>query len=704
MRPRLAGLVVAGAVLVAACASKKPRRDEPDLAPAPSAASSSSAAPAPPPSGSAVTLTLPPPERVPARVEPDLVYDVLAYAPDGRRLFTSGAGGTAIWPLDPPGPPVVSDLSFARKPAWARDGARVAAAVGMAIVVLDVATGKELGRHTLGDGGVDGLAWKGGAVVAAVNDGSVLELSGTDAKLLRKLRAAETDFLQGVTLSPRGDRIVIRRDKSKQVLDLATGKEVAKLAGGADYVADLAFDPTGSFVAGTNEGKVYVWAVAGGALEKTVTVASVGPMVTFAEDGKRLAVASDREVVLLDRASGAEVARVPASESGAEVAFRPDGKEVAVGGRRVDRFGPDGALRDRLGAALESAAISCAGGRVTTFGEGLLVRWDLPALAPKVLGARVSAASREPERPRLGRVSPTGIPEDLLGLQAVGDDAALLVARGGPVRWAGAGAEAKKPVPPFDGYALVRAEALSSDGRTLAGLVKKKGDPVDVVAWDPETGKRRWAREDLFSGERGSLSFSPDGEALAIVTPTKLFVLDAATGASRATLTRKQDPTPMFGPAFASAALGPKGTKLLAENGALLELWDVPGGRIERVFRMSLGPQRWAGDVVFGFQASLDVAAFRPLGVDRTRGACELPGGAVAYLHGATLTVRKKDGKTLWLELVPVGLAWRVVAFTDDAVDGEAEAVARVRGRKGDAWVPVGDVLRAVPGLASGFL
>jgi RNA polymerase sigma factor (sigma-70 family) len=140
----------------------------------------------------------------------------------------------------------------------------------------------------------------------------------------------------GIAISPDGKALAVGwakgpRDEGVKLLDVASGKELARFAG-----CRAAFSPGGkSLATGTGDGVLKLWDLTTGNEQKSVE-AHDGPVtfLAFSPDGKTLATVSnaDDTVRLWDVATAKQRASLrQATFTVQSLAFTPDGKGLAVG-------------------------------------------------------------------------------------------------------------------------------------------------------------------------------------------------------------------------------------------------------------------------------------------------------------------------------------------------------------------------------------
>lgn len=389
----------------------------------------------------------------------------------------------------------------------------------------------------------------------------------------------------------------------------------------------------------------------------------------------RIAVASDRALLVLDSQTLREVARVRLENQARALAFSPDGRALASG----EELGSVHLWDVETGREIRTLAKHTH---------------DIAALAFSADGsALLSAAVDEPALrgwdvatgAELGTFASTE--EDCLGYAARSRDGAL--AWGcvdGPVHVATASGGARPDLPEQKGRVL--AAAFSPDGRTLAlGGVEEVqltsvedgsvlhtlsglGSHVLKLAFSPDgsklaivmkdelrvvgasDGKALWSEDQV---EWPFAAFSPDGKSLATVDFRSLRVRSAADGKDLRSLSTQIAE-------ITSAAFAPDNRTIASvADDRTLRLWDLasassrdavrsvrPGPRGEEVRAVAFAPD---GSVVAAGAGS-QICLWDPKGLAERRCLTESPGGVYGIAFspdGRTLLVDRGFGDSaLW--------------------------------------------------------
>jgi RNA polymerase sigma factor (sigma-70 family) len=568
------------------------------------------------------------------------VYRLL-FAPDGKTLVSRGADNTVrVWDAG-----TGKQLhrfegvsGFYRALALSPDGKTLAATVGdfksgpSELRLWDPATGRELRR----------LPQKGTATCLAFSaDGKTLamglgpkgwdqpgDLVLWDASTFKEVRTLKghTKWVTAAAFSPDGKTLFTGSyDAKPRLWDAGAGKELAVL-GTRLPVYDAAFSSDGKLlVAQTGnitDHAIRVWDVATrkevGRLAGHQSAVSV---LAFSADGKSLASGSaDATVGLWDLAARKEVHRLEADGwGGTAIGFSADGRALLSGGmgsnavawdaktaKEVRKFDTGDGYFGRMAFSPDGKVVASWGRQRDSVGL-----WD-------------TATGKE-----LRRLDP--VPKWVNALAFSPDGSLLAVGTGqGPPYITVWEVRTGRLVHQMggEGSSWVWSLAFSADGRTLAS----GHDDRRVRVWEVATGGQRFAFD---HGDRaGALAFSPDGSLLASAcneTTTNFATMgvnrvpgsagkdgdtvrlwDPFTGAPLHTLAGHRG-------AIASLAFSPDGT-LLASGGndTTILLWDATKlPRATRPKGTDLGAKelaaRWAdladADAARAYRGMKDLAA-----------------------------------------------------------------------------------------------
>ncbi len=274
----------------------------------------------------------------------------LAFTPDGRPLgVTSWGGGVLRWDLrtgqprgavgeTAPGYP----LTFAVDPGGKSLAmttpqyldSKTKQSVKGAVSVWDLRTGKLVRSFPEHAGHGSHLCWSGRGdrlAGAAGTSAWVWEIPG--GRLVARPRG-DSDIVR-LASSPDGELLAAAcHDDTIRLWDLASGREVARLAGHGGRILCLAFSADGKRLAsGSHDETVRVWDLAGrGAVRLLKGHGGRVNAVCFSPDGRRLvSFGADRAVKIWDLHTGQEVLSLPGySAAAGDLAFSPDGKHLAL--------------------------------------------------------------------------------------------------------------------------------------------------------------------------------------------------------------------------------------------------------------------------------------------------------------------------------------------------------------------------------------
>jgi WD40 repeat protein len=266
------------------------------------------------------------------------------YAPDGKTLAWSN--GVAIHLLDAatgkePNP-LPAHGSAVRSVAWSADGTPVATADREPVIrVWDAATGKPLGTLVGHTEGVYAVAFRpdGKALGSCSADGTAVVWDLATAKPTLTVKHDKQAWYCAFSPDLRWLATAGEQWTTLRVWDLHTGKIARELQDREQLNAAPAFSADGSMLAVCRDEVLRVHDRATGKVLHTFAIDCNRPAVAFSPDGRTLAVTTTKGVVLWELLTGAERARIaqPYDGWGCCLAFSPDGHRLAFARRTEEK-------------------------------------------------------------------------------------------------------------------------------------------------------------------------------------------------------------------------------------------------------------------------------------------------------------------------------------------------------------------------------
>ncbi|MCT7962183.1 hypothetical protein NG791_16040 [Laspinema sp. D1] len=270
------------------------------------------------------------------------VINCVALHPDGKSIAVGDGDNTVKrW-----GIPEGSEIRNFNGEDWfasvnaisfSPDGGAIAAGVGEAVEVWDVAEGRRLHRFTRNSEAVYTVIFlnNGQQIIASDTRGSVAFWHRETGEELRRFNA-HTDMIRALAISP-DDRLLATAsdDGMIKLWQLQTGQEICIFKTHNDAVNAIAFSPDGQLLAsGSTDMTLKLWQVNSGEELRTFT-GHTGAIaaVAFSPDSETLMSSStDKTVKLWHRDTG-ELIRTLKGHSNAVtgIAITPDGKTLVSG-------------------------------------------------------------------------------------------------------------------------------------------------------------------------------------------------------------------------------------------------------------------------------------------------------------------------------------------------------------------------------------
>ncbi|HEY7423541.1 MAG TPA: sigma-70 family RNA polymerase sigma factor [Gemmataceae bacterium] len=612
-----------------------------------------------------------------------------------------------------------------RNIALSADGKLVAVGQKEAIVLWELASGKEVRRFAQADATGFAFSPDGKTLAAAGRGGIQLWNLATGTKSTRRpWRSGSTALL---AYTPDGKTLIAGQHFGSKIglWDVASGKKRDELDAKAGDIFSFVLSPDGATLAtGSRQGGIPLWDVKTGKLVRKLRAEGRKECtgVAFSPDGKILAaIEHDPQnqdfLSLWDVATGKELPRFKGDISFWNVVFSRDGKTLIAGWSSAIRLW-DVATGKEVGPTAGSPPLAFGvtaspDGRMLAFREENIRLWDmgrgreigsLPSSPEGVLSLSISPDgktlasgacenvislwdidSRKRIRQLKGDEKNAGLAYGQFNAVAFAPHGKTLASAGtdGAIRlWDAANGKEMRRLSLLDhpdDFCEADAVAFSPDGRTLAASGRGKADSSKVCLWDVATGRQlthlNAHLNDPTDKGPGPLSlpagpivqpkivFSPGGRMLAMHRWQKTIpVWEAATGRQCLLLEGHEQST-------VCVAFAPDGRTLASASwDNTIRLWDLDTGR---ELRKLMGHRGKANSLAFSADGKTLVSA----GDDTT----------VLFWDVADVTHRKRprvhpltarEWEAFWADLIQPDAAKAYAAMVRMTAAGPATATA----------------------------
>ena len=485
----------------------------------------------------------------------------LAFSPDGATL-ASAAGDSLIRVWDRETRDIMAGLGPAPR-VWAvaisPDGETVATSHNGEVKLWELATGTETatleGRP--GDTRYRSVAFSppdGKTLAVGFGDRSVRLWDLATESTIRDLE--HDTKVTSIAFSPDGSRLAVAgSDGTVNLWDPVTGTNVT-LEAHDGWVGAVAFSPDGATLASQAgwDGLVRLWDIETRRSFRAIENTRGGAAVAFSPDGATLACASGDLVKLWDVGTGVRIDSLAHRGPVQVVAFSPDGETLASAiWRGIELWDGSEWLKPRPHELVEISGDGQEGAPGAALENPLVVEVR-DQYGNGIAGAPVTFVVTEGDGRLDGRFTVESKETDADGRAVV----RLILGNPGPVA-----VEAT----------LLEASPVTFNAVTVGIPLHRVGDG-DPRKWrlparaTVRLGKGTMGNPDAFSDP---VSFSPDGQHLALATRIGIWLYDVATS-------RERDLFP--GPWVTAVAFAPDGTLAAGlRDGGAVALW---GGREER--------------------------------------------------------------------------------------------------------------------------
>ena len=298
------------------------------------------------------------------------VLRTAAFSPDGKSILT---GGLSVWLWDAASGKEIrafkGEFYIVAAVTFSRDGKQLVTASVDGTRLWDLVSGREIRRleKRFGYEYAVAISPDGKQVLTSSVSGTGLWDAASGTEIRRFDHGFVSALPYALTFSPDGKQALIGKgDHTARLLDVASGKEVARFEGHTAAVNSVAFSPDGSQVLTCSaDHTARLWdAGTRKEIHRFDGYKGWASTAAFSPDGKQILIGGIGAAGLFDAASGNEIRRLEGFTLNTRAAaFSPDGKQVLT-------LGYDSSARlwdAKLGTQIRRIPIQTAGAQSVAF-------------------------------------------------------------------------------------------------------------------------------------------------------------------------------------------------------------------------------------------------------------------------------------------------------------------------------------------------